>query len=82
MVGQIVWDETHRNGNLPELELLIRRDRNHPCVVIWSLCNEVLCDTANWIADALAAKALIRQLDPLGGRSVSANQNGWIGGCR
>ena len=29
-IGMLVWDETHRNGNLPELELLIRRDRNHP----------------------------------------------------
>jgi len=78
-IGMVVWDETHRNGILSELELLIKRDRNHPSVVIWSLCNEVLCNTANWIADALAAKALIRQLDPLGGRPVSANQNGWVG---
>jgi len=78
-IGMVVWDETHRNGILSELELLIRRDRNHPSVVIWSLCNEVLCNTPNWTADALAAKALIRQLDPLGGRLVSANQNGWIG---
>ena len=29
-IGMVVWDETHRNGNLPELELLIKRDRNHP----------------------------------------------------
>ena len=29
-IGMVVWDETHRNGNLPELELLILRDRNHP----------------------------------------------------
>jgi hypothetical protein len=48
-------------------------------VVIWSLCNEVLCNTNNWVADALAGKALIKQLDPMGGRPVSANQNGWIG---
>jgi beta-galactosidase/beta-glucuronidase len=25
---------------LPMLETLIRRDRNHPCVIIWSMCNE------------------------------------------
>ena len=37
---------------------------------------QVLCNTNDWIADALAAKALIRQLDPLGQRVVSANQNG------
>ena len=78
-LGFLVWDETHRNGNLPLVEKLIRRDRNHPSVVIWSLCNEVLCNTADWIADAHAAKALIRTLDPGGQRVVSANQNGWIG---
>lgn len=78
-LGMVVWDETHRNGILSELELLIRRDRNHPSVVIWSLCNEVLCNTPDWVNDALAAKALIRQLDALGGRLVSANQNGWVG---
>lgn len=27
-LGFLVWDETHRNGNLPLLEKLIRRDRN------------------------------------------------------
>jgi hypothetical protein len=68
-----------RNGILSELELLIRRDRNHPSVVIWSLCNEKLCLTSDWVSDALAAKAYIRELDPLGGRLVSANENGWIG---
>jgi len=78
-LGLLVWDETHRNGILSELEILIKRDRNHPSVIIWSLCNEVLCSTDNWVQDALTAKALIRQLDPLGGRPVSANQNGWIG---
>lgn len=78
--GMLVWDETHRNGQLDQLELLIRRDRNHPSIVIWSLCNEVLCNTnTDWVVNALAAKALIKELDPFGGRVVSANQNGWIG---
>jgi beta-galactosidase len=62
-----------------ECELLIKRDRNHPSVVIWSLCNEVLCNTNDWVNDALRLKALIRRLDPRGARPVSANQNGWIG---
>lgn len=47
-------------------------------VIIWSLCNEVLCVTPNWTADALAGKAVMRELDPYGGRPMSANQNGWI----
>ena len=30
---------------LPMLETLIRRDRNHPCVILWSMCNESKTDT-------------------------------------
>ena len=30
---------------LPMLETMIRRDRNHPCVIIWSMCNESKTDT-------------------------------------
>ena len=78
-MGFLVWDENHRNGQDSEVELLIRRDRNHPSVIIWSLCNEVLCDTTtDWVVNALRLKALIKTLDPRGNRPVSANQNGWI----
>ena len=51
-------DENHRNGQDSEVPLLIKRDRNHPSVVIWSICNEVLCDTtgSDWVADALRIK--------------------------
>jgi beta-galactosidase len=41
-LGMVVWDENHRNGQPDEMEILIRRDRNHPSVVIWSLCNGTL----------------------------------------
>ena len=40
----LVMDETRRMSSDPEaigdLERLIRRDRNHPSVIIWSLANE------------------------------------------
>ncbi len=119
-LGMVCWDENHRNGQLDQVPLLIRRDRNHPSVVICacsyahftsraafaqpahalrahsppppplshlqtnkragSICNEVLCNTKDdWVVNANAMKALMHELDPLGGRPVSANQNGWLG---
>lgn len=41
-LGMVCWDENHRNGQEDQVPLLILRDRNHPSVVIWSICNEVL----------------------------------------
>jgi len=78
-LGTIVWDENHRNGQDDQVPLLVKRDRNHPSVIIWSICNEVLCNSADGVADARRLKALMHSLDPLGGRPVSANQNGWLG---
>lgn len=81
-LGMVVWDENHHNGQLDQIPLLVLRDRNHPSVVIWSVCNEVLCKVdagSDWIQEALAAKALMHGLDPRGGRVVSANQNSWLG---
>ena len=71
-----MWDENHRNGQLDQVPWLIKRDRNHPSVVIWSICNEVLCNSAGNAKDAVAMKDLMHKLDPLGNRPVSANQNG------
>jgi beta-galactosidase len=43
-LGMLVMDENREYGinphQLGQLERLIRRDRNHPCVVLWSLGNE------------------------------------------
>lgn len=43
-LGMLVMDENREYGinpqELDELKSLIRRDRNHPCVIIWSLGNE------------------------------------------
>ena len=43
-------------------------------MVIWSICNEVLCNSADSVNDAIAMKDLMHALDPLGNRPVSANQ--------
>ena len=78
-LGYVSWDENHRNGQLDQVPWLIKRDRNHPSVVIWSICNEVLCNSKGGKNDAIAMKKLMHELDPLGNRPVSANQNGWVG---
>ncbi len=37
--------ESILNQALPMLETMISRDRNHPCVIIWSMCNESKTDS-------------------------------------
>jgi beta-galactosidase len=43
-LGMLVLDETRRMSSNPEglsqFETLVRRDRNHPCVFMWSMGNE------------------------------------------
>ena len=45
-MGMLVWDENHRNGQPAEADVLAKRDRNHPSIIIWSICNEVLLPSA------------------------------------
>ncbi len=43
-LGLLVIDEQPRYGEseevISQLESMILRDRNHPCVILWSLCND------------------------------------------
>lgn len=45
--GLLVWDENRQFGDFEswytDMSDLIKRDRNHPSVVWWSLCNEEGC---------------------------------------
>ncbi|CAE7660345.1 lacZ, partial [Symbiodinium pilosum] len=77
--GVLVWAENHRNGQDDEMEVMIKRDRNHPSIVIWSICNENLCHSDNIVEDAKRLKALAHRLDPAMGRPVSANYNDFNG---
>eukprot|EP00971_Amphidinium_carterae_P090958 1800275-Amphidinium_carterae.1 len=76
--GMLVWAENHRNNAEPDfvtdLQTMILRDRNHPSIVMWSLCNEALCEGFNATAAAIL-KPIIKRLDPDGQRPVTAAMN-------
>lgn len=68
-LGMLVMDENRLLGsdaqNIDRLERLIKRDRNHPSVVIWSIANEEFT-TQNTPAGkrvAVTMQAVIRRLD-------------------
>jgi beta-galactosidase len=67
--GILVLDENRHLRSSPEamadLEAMVRRDRNHPSVIIWSICNEEYLQGSaigGRIAATLAAR--VRELDP------------------
>lgn len=80
-LGMLVMDETRMWSSNPEglsqLERLVRRDRNHPSVVIWSIGNEEPeQSTARGARIAASMKRLVRRLDPT--RPISeAMDSGW-----
>lgn len=56
--------ESILNQALPMLETMIRRDRNHPCVIIWSMGNESKTDTAIGIKVMQRLIGRTKELDP------------------
>ncbi len=82
-LGMLVMDETRHMDSSPqglfELESMIRRDRNHPSVILWSLGNEELIQ-ASAIGGRIVTtmKRLARKLDPT--RPVTVAMNGAWGG--
>jgi len=69
-LGMLVIDETRMMASdeegLSQLSRMIRRDRNHPCVILWSIGNEEheLQGTPRGASVAKAMKACARALDP------------------
>ena len=54
--GEEVQSEEILNQAMPHLQRMIKRDRNHPCVIIWSMANE--CQTANEVGIGVMRKLL------------------------
>jgi beta-galactosidase len=82
-MGMLVMDETRMMSSNPEgmseLERLIKRDRNHPSVILWSLGNEEAEQgTARGARIVASMKRLQRRLDP-SRLSTAAVSGGWGG---
>ncbi|HEY4379623.1 MAG TPA: beta-galactosidase GalA [Acidobacteriaceae bacterium] len=82
-MGMLVMDETRMMSSNPEglseLERLIKRDRNHPSVVIWSLGNEEPEQgNTRGARIVLTMRTLQRKLDP-SRVSTTAMNNGYGG---
>lgn len=81
-LGVLVIDETRLMGPSPEqldqLEALIRRDRNHPSVIIWSVGNEEWMIEGNEKGARITAsmRAFAERLDPTR-RTTVAISGGW-----
>ena len=81
-LGMVVLDETRAFGDSPEardqLTRLIRRDRNHPSVIFWSIGNEEFALNGSEEGERMgkAAVQLAHQLDPTRVTSYAGNNGG------
>lgn len=81
-LGVLVLDENRLMGPSPEqlsqLEAMIRRDRNHPSVIIWSVGNEEWMIEGNEKGARISAsmQAVAQRLDPTR-RTTVAISGGW-----
>lgn len=81
-LGILVMAENRHLGDSPEilgeLDSLVRQDRNHPCIVLWSICNEEKEQGSEMGArQGRAMVKLVRRLDNT--RPITAAMNNSIG---
>jgi len=77
-LGMLVMDENRNFGDSPEiiaqLETMVRRDRNHPSVIMWSIFNEEMIQTTS--AGRKIALNMVRAVKKLDtSRPVTAAMN-------
>jgi len=83
-LGMVVIDENRPMGTsseqLESLKQMILRDRNHPCVILWSLGNEEWAIEGNIKGARITStmQAVARHLDPTR-RTTVAISGGWGG---
>ena len=81
-LGMLVIDEHRLMGTAPfvkdQLERLIKRDRNHPSVIVWSLGNEEWAIEGNIVGERIIheMQAFANTLDPTRPKNA-ASSGGW-----
>ncbi|WP_457356514.1 beta-galactosidase GalA [Roseateles sp. P5_D6] len=81
-LGILVIDEHRMMGTAPqlrdEMERMVRRDRNHPSVILWSVGNEEWAIENSEIGTRLAREmqAIVKRMDPTRPATLAASSSG------
>ena len=81
-LGMLVIDEHRMMGTAPqirdELERMVRRGRNHPSIILWSVGNEEWAIENSEIGTRLAQEmqAIVHRLDPTRPATLAASSSG------
>ena len=81
-LGILVIDEHRMMGTAPqlrhEMERMVRRDRNHPSIVLWSVGNEEWAIENTEIGTRLAKEmqAIVHRMDPTRPTTLAASSSG------